>query len=240
MGNELIKIVIIEDEIETAEKFRLIVERFFYEEKINTKIDLFDNANLFLNNYTSDIDLIFMDINLPGINGMDAASKLRTIDNNVILIFTTSLEQYALKGYSVNAFDYLLKPVNFYTLALTLKRALPRLKDNEKYIVVTDNKRTINNIKISNIKYIEVDNHLLKIHLDGGQIIESYDSLKKYQEILKDNSFSLCNRCYLINLKYVSAIDKNDVIIDNEKLIISRPKRQEFLKALNNYFSGRK
>ena len=161
-----------------------------------------------------------MDINLPYMDGIEASEKLRKIDPTVIIVFVTSLAQYAIEGYKVHAFDYVLKPVNYYNFVLTLERILPHLKDNDKSIVIYTNKTSFKKILIERIKYIE-----------------THGALNDYVDILKDDYFELCNRCYLINLKMVSQVTPDSVIIDDESLLISRPKRKQFLHVLNEFIA---
>lgn len=101
----MIRIAIVEDETEIAETLKSYLKKFF--SSLNTDIFTkhFDNAIKFLDQYRFDFDLVFMDINLPGIDGMRATKELREKDRNVTVIFVTSLAQYAIKGYEVNAFD---------------------------------------------------------------------------------------------------------------------------------------
>ena len=232
----MIKIAIVEDEIEMSSDLKKHVETFFNQHNKKITIDIFDNAVKFLDKYKSKYDLVFMDINLPYMDGIEASEKLRKIDPTVIIVFVTSLAQYAIEGYKVHAFDYVLKPVNYYNFVLTLERILPHLKDNDKSIVIYTNKTSFKKILIERIKYIEIINHKLVFHtLDGDY--ETHGALNDYVDILKDDYFELCNRCYLINLKMVSQVTPDSVIIDDESLLISRPKRKQFLHVLNEFIA---
>ena len=113
---------------------------------------------------------------------------------------------------------------------------MPHLKDNDKSIVIYTNKTSFKKILIERIKYIEIINHKLVFHtLDGNY--ETHGALNDYVDILKDDYFELCNRCYLINLKMVSQVTPDSVIIDDESLLISRPKRKQFLHVLNEFIA---
>ena len=232
----MIKIAIVEDENEMSSDLKKHIEKFFNQHDKKITIDIFDNAVKFLDKYKSKYDLVFMDINLPYMDGIEASEKLRNIDPTVIIVFVTSLAQYAIEGYKVHAFDYVLKPVNYYNFVLTLERILPHLKDNDKSIVIYTNKTSFKKILIERIKYIEIINHKLVFHtLDGDY--ETHGALNDYVDILKDDYFELCNRCYLINLKMVSQVTPDSVIIDEESLLISRPKRKQFLHVLNEFIA---
>ena len=230
------KIAIIEDEYGMSNDLKKHVEMFFNQHEKNISIDIFDNAVKFLDKYKTGYNLVFMDINLPYMNGIEASEKLRQKDPMVIIVFVTSLAQYAIEGYKVHAFDYVLKPVNYYNFALTLERILPHLKNNDKSIVIYTNKTSFKKILIDRIKYIEINNHKLIFHTLDGEY-ETHGVLNDYVDILKDDYFALCNRCYLINLKMVSQVTPDSVLIDNESLLISRPKRKQFLHVLNEFIA---
>ncbi len=232
----MIKIAIVEDNIDDASDLKKHIEMFFNQHYKKIAIFIFYNKMKFLYKYKSKYDLVFMDINLPYMDGIEASEKLRKIDPTVIIVFVTSLAQYAIEGYKVHAFDYVLKPVNYYNFVLTLERILPHLKDNDKSIVIYTNKTSFKKILIERIKYIEIINHKLVFHtLDGDY--ETHGALNDYVDMLKDDYFELCNRCYLINLKMVSQVTPDSVIIDDESLLISRPKRKQFLHVLNEFIA---
>jgi len=149
-----------------------------------------------------------------------------------MIIFVTSLAQYAINGYEVNAFDFILKPINYYSFSLKMKRALPVLKSKANRTISISNKRNVRVVEISAIKYIEVNDHKLVIHFGD---FDSFDTLNKYFDLLKNDNFILCNRSYLVNLRYVSEVDQKYAYVGEDALIISRPKRKEFLHAFNIY-----
>ena len=120
-----------------------------------------------------------MDINLPYMDGIEASEKLRNIDPTVIIVFVTSLAQYAIEGYKVNAFDFIVKPVQYYNFALSLKRALKTLIVQEENTIVVSNKNFMQKIEINNLKYIEVINHNLYFHTVNN-VIEMRGVLSTY------------------------------------------------------------
>lgn len=232
----MIKIAVAEDEIEMSNQLLKYIKQFFDENDLDYSVMVFDNAIKLLDNYDFSFDLIFMDINMPLLNGMEASKKLREIDSEVTLIFITSLAQYAIKGYEVNAFDFILKPVAYYNFAMKLTRALDKLSKEDAKTLVINNKSSIKKIKVRKIYYIEVNEHKLIFHTIEGNFT-TYGTLKTYLEILKNDSFALCNQCYFVNLKYVTEVKDNIVRVGNDDLQISRPKRKDFIHALNLYFS---
>lgn len=230
----MIKIAIIEDEVDLIEVLKGHLDKFAEDNKIEYSVITHISASSFLDDYQCDYDLILMDINLPGLDGMSAVKKIREIDKKVMVIFVTSLAQYAVEGYSVNAFDFIIKPVTYYNFALKLKRALINFFNDENDTLVVKNKNSLAKIIIKDIKYIEVVDHKLIFHTDDGNF-EMIDTLSKYKEILKNDTFAQCNQCYLVNLRHVKKVTKDSVYIGDEIIQMSRRKQKEFLSAFNKY-----
>ena len=99
-------------------------------------LETYDRAFKLLDAYRSDVDLIFLDIQVPDMMGIDAARRIRDVDQEVMIIFVTNLTQYAIDGYSVRAFDYILKPLNYFSFSKKLRRALRMLsyRSNELHL----------------------------------------------------------------------------------------------------------
>ena len=233
----MIKIAVVEDEVDMSNILVEYIKKFFEENELDVKVTVFNNAFRFLDAYNFNFDLIFMDINMPSLDGISASKKIREIDAKVMLIFVTSLAQYAIKGYEVNAFDFIVKPITYYNFALKLNRALDSLSKDDTKTIVINSKTSIKKIKVRKICYIEVIEHKLIFHTTDGDFV-SYGTLKTYQELLKDEHFCLCNQCYFVNLKYVTEVKNNVVIVNKHELQISRPKRKEFIQSLNLFLSS--
>lgn len=234
----MINVAIVEDEKNASDLIISYIHKFETETDIKFNIVHFADPVGFLANYSSNYDIVFMDIELPELNGMDVAKKIRVIDKSVTLIFVTNMSQFAVNGYEVGAFDYIVKPVSYYNFILKLKRALGHIKMNEvKKIIISTEQGTVC-LTSSQIKYVEVMNHDLIFHCFDKNYT-AYGSLKKVEELLAGNHFVRCNNCYLVNLRYVIAVDGLSLSIDNETLRISHTKKTAFMKALADYFGGR-
>lgn len=140
----MLEIAIVEDEEKEALRLGGFLDRFSEETGIQLNHRWSDNASVFLEQYQFQYDLIFMDIRMPGIDGMAAAERLREIDSAVKLIFITSLAQYAVQGYSVDALDYILKPVSYAAFALKMQRAVERCAQRrEQWLLLNTNSGAI-------------------------------------------------------------------------------------------------
>lgn len=233
-SNKMIKIAIVEDDINEQEKIQGFLKKL--EEELNQKIfiKVFSNGEKFLFDFSYGLyDLVLMDIELSStINGVETSKELRKIDNDVSLIFITSLVQYAIEGYKVNAIDYIVKPVDYDNFNKHVGHVIENLgnRNSDKIIITSDGSKIVQLIK--DIYYVEVINHQLVFHTSKGEI-KSYGSLKDIKEILLTHGFSLCNSCFLVNLDYVEKIEGYNVFVKGDELLISHPKRKTFLKELN-------
>ena len=191
----------------------------------------------FLGAFAPTFDLVFMDIEMPGMDGMETARALRKMDPSVVLIFVTNMAQYAISGYEVEALDFILKPINKYSFAIKLRRALTRVvRRTEDYISVkTDGE--VRALRIASIRWLDVNGHYVVYHTTEGDVTE-YTTLKQAAAKINRNAFALVNRSCLVNMHYIGAVAKDSVTIGDTRLDISRPQRKAFLAAMSEYMGG--
>lgn len=235
----MLKIIIVEDELNIAEQFKSFIEKYAKGNQLETTITLYQNPEIFLKEYQNEADLIFMDINMPQMNGMNVAKKLRKLDAKVNLVFVTYLAKYAINGYEVHALDFILKPVNYENFSMKMDRILSLIeKESDKKIMVKTSEGLVA-LYVKEIRYVEIADHYLYFHM-REVVVKSRGTLKEVQEILAGEPFEVCNKCYLVNLERVESIVENSVIVGHQELQISRLKKKEFMKKLAEYYANRK
>ena len=227
-------VALVEDSNEEVQRIRAYFRRYQEGKADSFEIAHFSNAEDFLEKYAGTYDFVLMDIMLPGMNGMEASARLRRVDALVPLVFVTNMAQFAVKGYEVDAFDFIVKPVRYPHFVMKLDRIMGKIsrqKDKQIMLRFADN---ILCLPVSQITYIEVAAHNLRYHtLDATHTV--YGSLKKVEEELAGEPFARCNSCYLVNLAHVQGIDGFTAIVGGKALQISRAKRKAFLESLNKY-----
>ncbi|MBP5291554.1 MAG: response regulator transcription factor [Lachnospiraceae bacterium] len=235
----MLKILVLEDEKAQLDRLKKFLAQYGDENpSFEYSLTAYDRGVLLLTDYRRDADLIFLDIRVPDMLGIDVARKIRESDDKVMIIFVTSLTQYAIDGYSVNAFDYILKPLQYPSFSAKLKRALNVLSYREPSLMIDlRTKEGGRRISADSVTYVESSAHDILFH-SGGEVIRQWGTLTKYEEILKDAHFVRCNTSFLVNLKYVHGVRKDEVDVDGNMLPISRSRRKEFLAALARYKGG--
>ena len=181
-------------------------------------------------------DLVFLDIEMPGIDGITLAKRLRAVSENVQIVFLTSHIEYALEGYEVNALRYLVKPVDMNKLSEVLKYIQDK-KNNSRQIMIKQEGEDIV-IDISDIIYMESMDKNVRIVTSKSEYITRYN-ISDYEEELKNSGFLRIHRGYLISLSKVKKIVKNDVVMDGDISIpVSRSNIKTLKDALYAYVEG--
>lgn len=199
---------------------------------IDYEIKTFNNASSFLNERLS-FDLLFLDIEMEPVNGIDLAKKIRTYDQNIKIVFITNSTEYLQIGYKVKAERYLLKPLNKdefnYEISTVLKE---KIIDN-KYII--DKQIGPFKLYLNEIVYIEFSGRKTIVHKTDGDKIYTNITINKWLEYLKSYNFSQSHKAFIINLRYVKKLEKNLVIIDeNTQITLTRKFKAAFE---NDYYS---
>ncbi|QOS39331.1 DNA-binding response regulator [Treponema rectale] len=230
------KVAIIEDEKREQEVLRAYFSRLEDVDEVITSLRFFNTGDDFLDEFEfGKFDLILMDIDLNSrINGIETSQRLRKIDDQVILIFMTNLAQYAIEGYKVKAFDYIVKPISYFDFSQRMKIIYQHVQERvvQKIIIPNSDAKMVVNIK--DIYYVEVNNHSLIYHTANGNIVSS-GTLKQALNELGKYHFAQCNNCYLVNLAYVMEVNGYEVMVKGENLLISHPRKKAFLQELSRY-----
>ena len=180
-------------------------------------------------------DIVFMDIDMPGRNGIEASRALRERNQSIVLLFVTNLAQYAIAGYEVDALDYILKPINYFSFKLKIQKALETVRRVQGTLLTIASDHGQQLVRDSEIFYIEVQGHNLIYHTLHGDLTAT-GTLKQIEAQLKPSGFYRCNYCYLVNLRHVGFLDGSEVTVGQYKLQISRNRRKEFLQQLTQFY----
>lgn len=231
----MIRIGVVEDDELFYRQLELYLKKYENEKSLSFHIAWYKDGLDIVDCYPGNIDIVFMDIEMNFMDGVSAGLKIRELDKNVIIIFVTNSMKYAVKGYKVEAMDYLLKPISYFVLSEALNKAMVRIAESNDACIYIKNEGNIIRLSLSKIAFIESAGHNVIYHTRNQDYIDR-NSIKNLEQQLAGNYFSRCNSGYLVNLAYVNCIQKNEVVVgDDWKLQISRPKKKQFMDDLAQY-----
>ncbi len=233
-------IIIVEDTLSDSDKLEKYVRLFFERAERECAIRVFQDGLEMLDAFKCHEDIIFLDIDLPNINGMDLAKRIREKDEDVTIIFVSNLSKFALKGYEVNALDYIIKPFNYTNIEHRLNRVLNiKKRSKDKSILLKINASTNIVCDLDTILYIEKDGNYLIFHTEKEEY-RVRGSFSMFESKLHENAFSYCMKGILVNLAYVEKTTQDSVYLKGVTLPIARHRKKEFIDDLFNYFGERK
>ncbi len=230
-------IAIVEDEAVFAAQLQEYLEKYQEENDVRFKVSVFSDGAEILEDYQPLYDVIMLDIEMPKVNGMQAAEQIRSQDEDVTLMFITNAASYAIRGYEVGALDFVMKPINYYTFSMKLTRVLKRTRQKAQQEILLTLSDGVKKLNVQQIYYVEVQNRMLSYHTEEG-VFAMRGTMQSVEQMLKPYSFVKCNHWYIVNLKYVSEVRKNTVIVAGDELEISRRNKTAFLKALTEFVGG--
>ncbi len=233
----MINLAIVEDEDTYAVQLTEFVEKYQEESGNYFKITRFRDGDEITNGYKSQFDIILMDIEMKLMDGMTAAEEIRRLDQDVVIMFITNMTNYAIRGYQVDALDYVVKPVSYFAFSQKLGRAIGRIKKSDSNIISIDMPSGVKKLDIDNIFYIESEGHNLNFYTSGGQFTIRA-KLADFEEQLTPYNFFRSNKGYLVNLKYVDGVENGACLIAGKQLLISRARKSDFMNALTGYMAG--
>ncbi len=227
-------IAVVEDSARDRAVLDSYLEKYQQEKNCHFQITHFTDGDEIALGYKGDYDVILMDIEMTFMDGMSAAEEIRRADPEVLIIFITNSPQYAIKGYAVQALDYILKPLSYYAFCQRMDRVRELLDNHQKHYLTVPCQGGVQKLETSDIYYVEVCNHDLLFHTRQGEI-HSTGSMRSIEEKLSPESFFRSSKAYLVNLEHVDGIREEDAIVHGDRVQISRAKRKAFLAALNHY-----
>lgn len=232
----MVSMAIVDDDQNDVELLKGYLEQYAKENNCEFYITVFTNAVDFLEQYKP-VDVVFMDIQMEYLDGMRASQKLRQIDESVVLVFITTMAQFAIKGYSVNALDFVVKPVDYKKISMKMKRILRAVSRNAEESIVFTFGNELTRVAVSDIRYFESSGHTVTVHCTGMQPLAVRQSLTGYETKLSGPPyyFIRCNQCFLVNPKHIARIENNVLWLGDESLQISRSKKKVVLEKFAQY-----
>ncbi len=230
------KIAVVDDMQEDLQILETYLKRYIEENNAGLEVYSFRSSIEFLETYQSNYDIIFMDIEMPGENGLDTAREIRRKDNSAVILFVTNLIQYAICGYEVNAIDFMVKPVEYFDFTIKLEKAVNAARGRKKHTVLVSEGKEMRRILSEDILYVEKDKNNLVYHMISGSLRER-GTIADLKRRLPEKQFSECMTGVLVNLGRVDLIYRDTITVGGEVIPVSRRMKKRFIQDYMD-FSG--
>ena len=227
------QIAIVEDDPKAASQLKKCIQHYAAKHQLTIDILLFNDGVQITSAYPDHLDVIYFDVQMPVMDGMTAAKKIRQHDPQVLIVFLTNYVQYAIDGYEVQAADFLLKPVTEFSFSAHFDKLCARIGHHDRFVTVKHGDE-IEKISLRDLYYIESAGHYLNYHT-RDHVYKTIGSLKNADQELAADTFFRCNYGYLVNLALVTGVSNNTVHVGPFDLQISRSRKKDFMAALANY-----
>ncbi len=230
---EFMRIAICDDDKEFLKSMRSLLERS--EPSLDNMVSCYQSGERLLEAFESKevhYDVIFMDIELEGMDGITLAKKLRAVNDETFLVFLTNYAEYAIAGYEARAFRYLLKPVDEKDIQKLLADIRKEWGSRQSLRIMVESRELL--LPLEKINYMDAQKKYTTIYA-GEQQYLSRVSLSDYEKQLQDKGFFRIHRKYLVNLCNITGWDKHWIEVDGQRLPVSYRKEKEFREQLYAY-----
>ncbi|MCI8401457.1 MAG: response regulator transcription factor [Lachnospiraceae bacterium] len=228
-------IVVCDDDAGARMQMKEYLCRFEKEHNTELTLRFYESGEAFLSDYPEKMDILFLDIRMYQVSGMDIARRIRDFDDELCIIFISNMTQYALEGYRVHAFDFLVKPFGYRTFEREMALAVRRAEGQKNDSITIKNDDGVFRLFLREILYVETGDHRLLVH-GREKDLYCYVTMGQLEKKLGEKGFFRCHQSFLINLAYVEELGKDSVTMrDGACMPVSRHRRKELLQAMTRY-----
>ena len=231
------RIAVVDDQPDMRQQLCSMIDQYSRENNCMLEVTTFSDGAQVITNYCKGFDIIFLDVEMKHLDGMETARRIRERDGGVLIVFITNMAQYAIRGYAVGALDYVLKPVPYFAFSQQLQKALGQLEKRERHYLAVAVDGGMRRLDAAEIYYLESEGHKVHFYTEKEDFVVP-GTLKNYEEKLVGRAFARCNSGYLVNLAQVSGVQQDMVQVGPYTLQISRPRRKAFMAGLADYIGG--
>lgn len=227
----MLSIAVCDDEVIECCSMARKIKEILEEMKIPCIVRQFCNGRELLQALES-FDIVFLDIIMHGLDGMKTAQIFRERASDKILIFVSSSREYVFEAYDVEAFQYLLKPVDDRKLKRVLQKAILKTEKHSQEFIIVSKERQKKKLFLDEIYYFEIKGRIVDVHGPEG-IFAYYEQIGELENKLRDKGFFRCHKSYLINLKYACGYNRQEVILENgENIVIAKRRYDKFVQEM--------
>lgn len=234
----MLHIAICDDEQYMLDKISTMAVDFFHGKNMEITIAQFSNGEELLK-YNRTIDILFLDIQMNGMDGMETARKLRSRKFKGFLIFITVLKEMVFQAFTVQAYDYLVKPIEEKHFEKTMERLLASMQNASEASLLVQKGYESSIISFEDIVFCEIIDRKVYLHLASSEVVDFYERIENLETKLDDRFFR-CHRSFLINLKYLKSYKNGTAYLEGGKEIpVSRLRSKRFSDVILQYMKER-
>ncbi|MGM9942426.1 MAG: LytR/AlgR family response regulator transcription factor [Bulleidia sp.] len=228
---------VVEDQIAEAQILVSLLKKYVQENQMDMNISLYQDGDEFLDE-TGPFDIVFLDIEMKRVDGLRTARTIRMNDDHAVIVFVTKMVNLALEGYSVDAADFIIKPVVYESFAMRMNRIMRRLKHRHQICIELKTGSTSSFVNIHDIDYIEARDRKVSVHLQNHNEIQASEPLYALEAKLISHGFYRPHIAFLVNLAHVRSVSTNTVMVNDTPVPVSKHRRKEFMKVLTEFRSS--
>lgn len=232
------RIAVVEDQLELRLELAARVDQYALEHGMEFETALYSDGEELLARAPGSYDIILLDIEMERVNGLETARRIRLTDERVVIIFVTGYIQYAVQGYSVNAMNFLVKPVSYATLSAEIDKAVARLEKMKPSSLCIRTQEGMVQLSLDEVTYIETEGRKVCIHTLKDQF-SCWNTLHNLEKELSGKGFVRCHKAFLVNLRYLERVQENSALVAGSEVLVSRDKRKDLMQALVRFASER-
>ena len=229
----MLLISVVDDNPRDADHLKSCVEEYCRAEGHAALVQTYRDGVDFIR-ATDHYDIVFLDIQMGKLDGLETARFIRKINTDTILIFVTNMAQFAIKGYEVDALDFILKPVSMASIVYVLDKAMKRLDGSARALFSLKTSEGTISLSANDITYVEVFDHNLVYHTTRGDYTVR-GRLSDVSEKLSPDRFVMCNRSFIVNLRHVSNVTSDYLLIGDTRISVSKSHRKELMKRFSSF-----
>lgn len=214
------------------------LNRFSEESGMELSAVQFDCGEALLENKTDNLDMVILDVQMSGKNGLETARCIRKNDQDLMIIFFTNYIEYALEGYEVQAYRFLLKPLDYQQFFKVVGKALEDLHLRRKALLILHAKGKNSQIPVDSLQYVETYKGHVLLHT-AAESVENFTAMKKMEDALRAHDFVRCHTAFLVSMREIKTVGAQDIVLRSGKVIpMSKHRRKSVREAVALYWGG--
>ncbi len=229
----MLLVAIADDDPQDAALLKGLTEDYFARNGVAVMTHVFPDGLDFIRS-SENHDIVFLDIQMKKLDGLETARFLRKIGKDSILIFVTNMAQFAIKGYEVDALDFIIKPATMESITYVLDKAMKRLSASSSATFSLKTASGTISLSENEISYVEVFDHNLVYHTTKGEYTVR-GRLSDLTDKLDPERFVMCNRSFIVNLRYVSNVTADYLSVGDTRITISKSHRKELMQRFSSF-----